>query len=170
MIADVLRGSLGFAAVSVAAFSVWTFGPLKGPAMYAAITLVFVALTGLVLHPLAGSPGRFAKAFVPAFTAYALAWSLVYFLLRFKYNDYAATAVGCAVFTAVLALILGNRRAWPRATAVVLAFHVAGYYVGGAICYGMSHSRPSMLAWGLFYGLGFGAGIGYAFHAFGRRT
>ena len=166
MIAHVLRGSLGFAAVSVAAFSVWAFGPLKGAAMYAAITAVFVALTGFALHRLAPSPRVFAKAFVPAFVAYAAAWSLAYVLLRVRGSDYLATALASAVFTGVLGLVLGGLRAWPKAAAVTAAAHLAGYWAGAQICYANAHSVPSMLAWGLFYGLGFGAGIGYAFRVF----
>lgn len=164
MIRDILRGSLGLAAVSLAAFSVWAFGPLKGPPMFAAVAAVFVLLTGLVLHPLARSPLQFARAFIPAFIAYAAVWSAIYFFSR---RDYVATSAGCAVFTLVLAFVLGGRRAWLRAFVVTLAAHALGYWLGGVVCYGVfQHDRLGMLAWGLGYGLGFGAGIGYSFHVF----
>ena len=165
MIADLLRGALGFAVVSLAAFSVWAFGPLRGPLMYAAVALVFVALSGLALAPLARPPRRFPLAFVPAFSLYAVAWCLAWFLLRFAGRDYVGIAVGGAVFTAVLALVLGGRSAWLRATVVLVAAHAAGYYLGGVVCYAEGHGKLGMLAWGAGYGLGFGAGIGYAFHA-----
>ena len=171
MIRDVLRGAVGFAFVSVAAFSVWAFGPLQGPAMFAAVAAVFVVLTGFALHPLAPSPARFAKAFVPAFVAYAAVWSALYFLFRFKGRDYLATAAAVAAFTAVLAAVLGGRRAWLPAWLVATGAHAAGYGLGGVVCYGVfHHDRLGMLAWGVGYGLGFGAGIGYAFHAFQRRA
>ena len=167
MIRDVLRGSLGFAAVSVAAFSVWAFGPLKGTAMYAGVAAVFVVLTGFALHRLAPSPARFAAAFIPAFVAYAVVWSAIYLSFRFKARDYVAIAAAVAAFTAVLAAVLGGRRAWLRAWLVATAAHAAGYWLGGVVCYGVfGHDRLGMLAWGVGYGLGFGAGIGYAFHAF----
>jgi hypothetical protein len=165
MIRDLLRGALGFAAVSVAAFSVWAFGPLRGLAMYAAVAGVFVLLTGLVLRPLAR--GRFAKAFVPAFLAYATVWTAIYFLVRAPGRDWIAAAAGCAAFALVLGAVLGGLRVWPRVFAVVLATHAAGYGLGGVFCYQVfAHDKAGMLSWGLFYGLGFGAGIGYAFHAF----
>lgn len=168
MIRDILRGSLGLAAVSLAAFSVWAFGPLKGPAMFAAVAAVFVVLTGLVLHPLARSPLGFAKAFIPAFVGYAVVWSAIYFNSR---RDYVATAAACAVFTLVLALVLGGRRAWPQAFAVTLATHALGYWLGSVACYQVfNHDRAGMLAWGLGYGLGFGAGIGYSFHVFIQQS
>ena len=169
MIRDILRGAVGFAFVSVAAFSVWAFGPLKGPAMYAGVAAVFVVLTGFALHRLAPSPARFAKAFIPAFIAYAAVWSAIYF--RFKGRDYLATAAAVAAFTAVLAAVLGGRRAWLPTWLVATAAHAAGYWLGGVVCYGVfAHDRLGMLAWGVGYGLGFGAGIGYAFHAFQRRS
>lgn len=171
MIRDILRGALGFAAVSVAAFSVWAFGPLEGTAMYAGVAAVFVVLTGFALHRLAPSPARFAKAFIPAFVAYAVVWSAIYLSFRFKARDYVAIAAGCAAFTAILGAVLGGRRAWLATWLVATAAHAAGYWLGGVVCYGVfGHDRLGMLAWGVGYGLGFGAGIGYAFHAFQRRA
>lgn len=166
MIADILRGSLGFAVVSLAAFSIWAFELAKGRAMYAAVALAFVVLSGLTLAPLARPRRRFYPAFVPAFALYALAWCAAWFFLRFEGKDYVGIAAGGALFTGVLALILGGRRAWLRATLVLVAAHALGYWLGGVLCYAEGHGKLGMLAWGLGYGLGFGAGIGYAFHAF----
>ena len=169
MIRDILRGSIGFAAVSVAAFSVWAFGPLKGTAMYAGVAAVFVVLTGFALHRLASSPRLFAKAFIPAFVAYAVVWSAIYLSFRFKGRDYLAIAAGCAAFTAILAAVLGGRRAWLKAWLVTTVAHAAGYWLGGVVCYGVfGHDKLGMLAWGVGYGLGFGAGIGYSFRALTR--
>lgn len=171
MIRDVLRGSLGFAAVSVAAFSVWAFGPLKGAAMYAAVAAAFIVLTGFALHPLAATPRDFVKAFIPAFVAYAVVWTAFWMELKFKGRDYAGAAAACAIFTGILGRVLGGRRAWPKAFLVTLATHSLGYWLGGVVCYQVfSHDKIGMLSWGLFYGLGFGAGIGYSFHAFSKST
>jgi hypothetical protein len=57
-------------------------------------------------------------------------------------------------------------------TFVLFVGHSAGYFLGGPLHY---HSGPEyrllgILGWGLLYGLGFGAGIGYAFQAFLRRS
>jgi hypothetical protein len=167
VIRDILRGSIGFAAVSVAAFSVWAFSPLKGMAMYAGVAAVFVVLTGFALHRLARSPLLFAKAFIPAFIGYAVVWSAIYL---YKGRDYLAIAAACAVFTAILAAVLGGRRAWllpwMKAWLFTTGAHALGYWLGGVVCYGVfGHDKLGMLAWGVGYGLGFGAGIGYAFHA-----
>ena len=87
LLRHLLHGALGFALVSIAAFAVWAFGGpwFRGrggePAMYAAITAVFLGLSGAVLAPLAGGWGRFYRAFLPAFGVYALVWSLAWFSL-----------------------------------------------------------------------------------------
>jgi hypothetical protein len=168
MVGAVLRGALGFAAVSVAAFSVWAFGerlfkPWGGDgAMFPAIAVVFLGLTGLLLHPLAGGAGRFYRAFVPAFFAYAAVWCAAWWLIRKRPGEWVGSAAGSAVFALVAMAILGNLRGWPKAAALLFVGHSAGYFLGGELFYSMK-SQLGMLLWGLLYGLGFGAGIGYVF-------
>ncbi len=172
-----LRGSLGFAAVSVAAFSVWAFGGkwFRGhggdPAMYAVIAAVFLGLTGALLHPLARGPRplvRFTRVFVPAFLAYAGAWCGAWFLLGFGRGEWLGSLAGSAAFALVAGLLLGNPRAFPRAGLALFIGHSAGYFAGGPLYDSVKpgHATLGMLGWGLLYGLGFGAGIGYAFFAY----
>src|SRR6188472_4305179 len=89
---SVLRGTIGFAIVSLCGFSVWAFAGnwfhrnVGEAGLYAVSALVFVALAGLLLHPLVlgeNRVARFYKAFVPAFFAYAFVWSACWFLLKF---------------------------------------------------------------------------------------
>ena len=77
----ILSGAWRFALVSLIAFSVWAFGGklFRGiggePTMYAAITLVFLGLSGGFLAPLAPGPKRlqsFYALFFPGFIAYAI--------------------------------------------------------------------------------------------------
>lgn len=174
MIAAMLRGALGFAAVGVAAFSIWAFGgkAFRGhggePAMYTVIALAFIGLTGLALHPLVDGPRRllrFYKVFVPAFVAYAAAWCAAWAALKFGLGEWLGSAAGSAAFAGVAGIQLGNRRAIPKAATVLFVGHSIGYFIGGPIFYGMKSTHPQigMLLWGLLYGLGFGAGIGYVF-------
>lgn len=145
MIESVLRGALGFGAVSVAAFLVWAFAGrglarhLGEAGFYAVVAAAFLALSGALLHPLASGPRpflRFTAAFVPAFAAYAAAWTACCFADRSTLGQALASLAGTAVLAAV-----------------------AGGLLGGT---------AGKLGWGLLYGLGFGAGIGYAFFAFQR--
>lgn len=178
--ASVVRGSLGFAAVSLAAYAVWAFAGkwltqhLKEGGFYAVDAAVFLGLSGLVLHPLVSGPGRvrrFLTAFVPAFLAYAGAWCGAWFALGFGWGEWLGSLGGCFAFALVAGAVLGNLRPLARTTLALFVGHSAGYFLGGPLHY---HSGPGyrilgILGWGLLYGLGFGAGIGYAFHAFCRR-
>lgn len=164
----VLRGALGFGAVSTAAYAVWAFGGKwfgrhgGDAAMYPVIAVVFVTLSGLLLHPLAGGIGRFYKAFVPAFVAYAVVWCAAWFLIKKRPGEWVGSLAGSVVFVLVAGALLGNLRPWLKAAAVLFVGHSAGYFLGGELFYSL-HSTIGMLGWGLLYGLGFGAGIGYAF-------
>jgi hypothetical protein len=174
LIPSLLRGTLGFAVVSTAAFAVWAFGAGwfhhhggEG-AMYAACCLVFVALAGPLLHPLVAGPrplARFYGVFIPAFVVYAVAWCAGYFTCGSGAGEWVASAAGSLAFAAVAALLLGKGRGLLMAALVTFAGHSAGYFAGEKICYQSHHSMNSELVWGLCYGLGFGLGIGYTFWA-----
>ncbi len=171
---SLIRGSLGFAVVSVAAFAVWVFGGAwfehhggEG-AMYAACSLVFIVLAGLLLHPLLAGPRalvRFYAVFIPAFIAYAVAWCAGWFVLGADLGEWGGSLAGSLVFAAVVALMVGKGRGLLSPALVMFITHSAGYFAGEKVCYTSLHSVSSELAWGLLYGLGFGAGIGYAFWA-----
>lgn len=183
---SLLHGSLGFAAVSVVSFSIWAFagGWFRGrggePAMYAAIALAFLGLSGLVLGPLAGGAGRFYRAFLPAFAVYALLWCAAWWLSPDRAGEWAGAVLGCAAFAWLAPRLLGARGGWVAGAVVFFALHTAGYFAGSAAMYeywlggfqagefeGMTRARAALygkLSWGLCYGLGFGAGIGLLFH------
>ena len=186
----VLRGSLGFAIVSLAGFSVWAlagrwFYRNTGEAgLYAATTVVFVGLSGLLLHPLLRGPGsliRFYKIFIPAFMAYAAVWCGAWFVGKMGAGEWVGSLAGSLVFTAWVGWSLGGLGSWGRAAMVMFVAHSAGYFLGGKLMYwmigpggaamftGLTKAQISLMAklsWGLLYGLGFGAGLGYAFHVF----
>lgn len=183
---DIVQGSLGFALVSLVAFSVWAFGgkffKMFGgqPLMYAAIAVVFLALSGLVLGSLAGGIGRFYKAFVPAFFLYSVLWCAAWFGLGGRTGEWLGAAIGCLGFTWVAMKILGSTRHWLVAAVLLFVLHTAGYFAGDWALHDVwlsplhldelsraDRSQAAIigkLCWGLFYGLGFGAGIGCVFH------
>jgi hypothetical protein len=173
----VLRGAVGFSIVSVAAFSIWAFGGkwFKShggePAMDATIATAFVALSGLLLHPLAGGLARFYKVFVPAFLAYAAVWCAAWFALKFGWGEWLGSLAGSAAFALVSAALFRNFRPLPLALLALFVAHSAGYFLGGQLYYGLKsqHHTLAMLGWGAAYGLGFGAGIGAAFFALQKK-
>jgi len=170
---SVIRGGLGFAAVGVAAFSVWAFGRgrLGTVGIYGGVAAAFLVLSVCFLHPLAASPWRFLRAFVPGFAAYCIVWCLAWFQLGFGLGEWLGSAGGCLAFALAAGAALGRLRRVPQAALVLFLAHSAGYFLGGLPYYRWREQLPVtvMLTWGLIYGLGFGAGIGYAFHAFRPR-
>lgn len=190
----VLRGTVGFAAVSLAGFSVWAFAGrwfysnTGEVGLYIACAVVFLGLSGLLLHPLLRGPGsliRFYKAFIPAFMAYAVIWSAAWFVGKTGAGEWIGSLAGSLVFTALIGRSLGNLQSWGRVAAVMFVAHSAGYFLGGKLMYwmigsggaemfaGLTKSQIGLMAklgWGLLYGLGFGAGLGYAFFVFQKAT
>jgi len=179
--ASLVRGSLGFAAVSLGAYAVWALGGqwlsahLKEGGFYAVVAAVFLGLSGLTLHPLIQGPNsysRFMKAFVPAFLAYTGVWCAAWFAFRFGWGEWLGSLGGCFAFALVLGGMLGNLKQACLAGLVLFVTHSAGYFLGGPLHYrsGPNLHLVGILGWGLLYGLGFGAGIGYAFHTLQRQA
>lgn len=186
LLKNTIHGGLGFALVSIAAFSVWAFGAgwfrnLGGElGMYAAIAAVFLGLSGLVLGPLAGGVGRFYKAFLPAFFVYAVVWTAAWFALPDKRGEWIGAAAGCLVFAWIAMKMLGSTRGRLLVALALFILHTAGYFAGDWAMYDVfvpqakaagkgtpefqHYMTLAKLSWGLFYGLGFGAGIGWVFH------
>ncbi len=175
---SIFRGALGLAVVSALAFAVWAFG---GPffhhrggevGMYVGCALVFVLGSGWLLHPLLQGERsflRFNRIFLAAFGTYAIIWSLAWFKLGFGKGEWLGSALGCLAFVAVCAASLGRWSQCFVAAAVLFACHSAGYFFGGQIYYPSDHGTLMKLAWGVVYGLGFGAGIGFTFWSLQRR-
>jgi hypothetical protein len=178
-----LHGSFGFAAVSVAAYSIWAFVPRtvggeKG--MYALIALVYLGGAGLALCGLLKGerkPRRFYGMFLPAFFGYALIWSLAWFLIKdppgMKLREWLGAAAGTLFFSWACWNSLKKPAGFWVAALALFALHTVGYFVGGKWMYGVlgagieGWTKPQVaivakLGWGLFHGLGFGAGIGFA--------
>jgi len=188
-----IRGASGFGIVSLAAFSVWALGGkwtqvhLGEAGLYGACALVFLGLSGLLLHPLLSGPGsftRFYAVFVPAFAAYAVVWCGGWFILHFGIGEWLGSLLGTFAFVGVTGWRFRNYHGFLKASLILFVFHSAGYFLGGhlmhwimgpagsSILTGATRSQISLvakLAWGLLYGLGFGAGIGFVFYALQRE-
>lgn len=171
---SIVRGMLGFTVVSVAGFAPW---PILGrwlPAagevgLYVASTAVFIGLSGLCLHRLILGPGslaRFYKLFSLAFTAYAVAWVACWMWLRGDEGIFGGLLAGTAAMGGILALAFNARREMWKIVLALFLLNTAGYCAGGWIegKLGIDHRLAGMMGWGFCYGMGFGAGLGIAFH------
>jgi len=184
-----LRGMIGFTLVSFGGFAPWVlagrwFYRHTGEAgLYAVCAVVFVGLSGLVLHRLIIGPGsliRFYKLFSLAFVSYAIAWTIGWMTFRGGAGGIAGLLAGTAVMGAILAHGFAARGVAWKIIAVLFVANAIGYFAGewaynavlalkegnalGIVLDRSVRTIFSKAAWGLFYGLGFGAGIGCAFH------
>lgn len=173
--ASLTRGMIGFTVVSVAGFVPWAvfgkwFRTHGGEAeMYAACAAVFILLTGPLLHRLIIGPGsmsRFYKLFAPSFALYSVAWIVSWM----KLGGHTGSVVGLLSGTVIMGVMMAAAfDAWGAVVKVVAALFVlnsAGYFIGGEAEAALikQHALTAKLLWGVFYGLGFGAGLGLAFY------
>lgn len=170
-----LIGTGGFTLASLIVYSFWALGgraverAVGEAGFFAACAVLFVVLGAALLKPLAPiSFPRFVMIYGGAFLGYALCWCLGWFLVRGRPGEWLGGFAGSLVFCSVLAAAFRAWRSLAVSTLVLFVGHAAGYFLGG-----VAHARVSVLpqiAWGLFYGLGTGAGIGFAFYNAQRRT
>lgn len=185
--ASVARGAVGFMIVSVAGFVPWAvfgrplFRAIGELGMYLVCAVVFLGLSGPLLHRLILGPGslpRFTKLFTIAFTAYAVAWIAGWMALRGDAGSLVGLFAGTALMSAILASAFDAHRATVAVIAALFLLNTAGYFIGGwfevaiigqrdLTLFGLSRRGTvtfAMLLWGVCYGLGLGAGLGLAFH------
>jgi hypothetical protein len=183
-------GALGFVAVSLGVFALWaTQGRwlqthLGEGGFYAVCAAVFINFAGWALHRLVIGPGaraRFYGLFAFAFALYAVGWCGGWFGVRGRAGEWLGALLGAACLGLTLGEAFGARRAAGRVIAVLFVAHSAGYFLGGWL-YAFPHSDAGVqllggvlakpgratlgkLLWGAAYGVGLGAGLGYALHA-----
>ena len=181
---SIWRGALGFTLVSIAGFAPWAlagrwfYRNVGEAGLYIVCAIVFVGLNGLLLHKLIIGPAslqRFYKVFTVAFVAYAAAWIIGW--MRFK--GHTGSIVGLLAGTIVMGVIMAEAfEARSKMVVIIAALFVlnaAGYFIGGWVeawvvgsdgLLGLARSTRVTIAkllWGVFYGIGFGAGLGVAF-------
>ena len=172
--ASVLRGVIGFTLVSVAGFSPWAlfdrwFHRMGEAGLYAACAAVFIGLSGLLLHRLIIGPGslpRFYKLFSIAFAAYAIAWITFWVWLHGDTGSMGGLFGGTVAMGMLFAIAFDAQRSIVKIVAALFVLNTLGYFVGGWVegKLAIEHRLAGMLLWGVCYGMGFGAGLGLAFH------
>jgi hypothetical protein len=152
--------------------------------LYAVCALTFIGLSGPLLHRLILGPGsllRFYKLFCLAFSAYSILW-----ICGWMTESLAGLLVGTAAMGAILACAFDAKESAFKVIAVLFVLNAIGYFGGGWVegtfmgmksipLLGVVLARPvqamiAKLLWGVCYGVGFGAGLGFAFHLCQGRT
>src|SRR6056297_3355546 len=91
-----------FTIVAVASFCVWAFGRSvfsSEKMMYAGCAAILLGLGGLSLVPGSGLSGikrvtNWSIAFAVAFTAYAVIWSIAWFIFRNTFGEIIGSTLG----------------------------------------------------------------------------
>lgn len=196
---SVQRGMMGFMLVSVAGFAPWVlagrwfYRHLGEAGLYGVCALIFIGLSGPLLHRLIIGPGsliRFYRLFSLAFLAYAITWTVAWMSLARSTGGITAGIIGSLAGIIMMgALLAWGFNASPailKIIAALFASNVAGYFIGewayhgvlalkegnafGLVLPDATRALLSKTAWGLLYGLGFGAGLGFAFHTCQAKT
>jgi hypothetical protein len=183
--ASLWRGIIGFTIVSIAAFAPWgVFGkPVRAQVgelgMYLACAVVFLLLSGLLLHKLivgSGSLPRFYRLFTLSFTAYSFAWIAGYMLLRGHLGSIVGLLLGALVMGGMFVAAFDAQRQFVKVVAALFVLNCIGYFPGGWIELYMfalpdghfaTKATQDMFArmqWAVTYGVGLGAGLGVAFY------
>lgn len=185
----IARGALGFTVVSVAGFCPWAIWGRSLQAavgelgMYLACLIVFLALSGPLLHRLILGPGalcRFYKLFGAAFLVYSVAWIAAWMGLRGHLGSVVGLLLGSVAMAAMFTGAFDAREVFFPVAGALFGLNAIGYFGGGGVeawivsAKPLSHGawevskrvevRTAMLMWGVCYGLGFGGGLGFAFH------
>jgi len=167
-----LRGVIGFAVVSLLGFLPWVvaggwLGKNVGETgLYATCLVAFLGSSGPFLHRLIIGPGslkRFYQVFSLAFSIYAVVWTVAYMTLRGKLGGVVGALVGMMAMGGTFASAFGVQSRMFQVIAALFVSNLAGYFIG-ELAHNATTGTLAKAAWGVCYGLGFGAGIGFAFY------
>jgi hypothetical protein len=178
------RGVVGFTLLSVAGFAPWAvtgrwfYRNIGETGLYIVCALVFIGLSGPLLHRLIIGPGslsRFYKLFSVTFAGYSVLWIAGWMALRGHPGSLAGLLAGTAAMGWMLARAFDARESTLKIIMALFVLNSLGYFIGGWVegaVIGMKQLSLSRFAqvtvakllWGICYGIGFGAGLGVAYY------
>ena len=169
---SIVTGAIGFCLVSLCVFATVAFGErwmyrtfgLLGA--YLVWTVLFVLLSGAVFGSLVVDQWRLPRFYILwalAFFAYAVAWTVAYFVMRNTGGELVGALAGSVLMALVFAAGFRSLASTVKLSAVLFVSNSLGYFIGSAL-HNLLGVPLGMLLWGVAYGLLFGAGIGAALH------
>jgi len=127
---------------------------------------LFILLGGGLLSRLVIGPRRLVRfyiLFAIAFLLYGAGWTAVYFPLRSELGEWLGSLLGATMLGLTLATAFDAARQAPKIITVLFLTRSAGYFCGVFVHRAVPGIGGWML-WGIAYGLGLGAGLGYALY------
>ena len=188
--ASLLRGTLGFVLVSIAGFAPWAvaggwfYQRIGEAGLYAVCALVFIGTAGLLMHRLIIGPGslsRFYLLFAPSFGAYSVAWIIGWMTLGGHLGGIVGLLVGTALMGWMIARAFEATGQTLKGITALFVLNSAGYFFGGVVEGALWHIEGfpgsdmaqaiiAKSSWGVFYGAGLGAGLGWAIYLCQAKT
>lgn len=169
---SLLIGALGFGLASLCVFATvafaerWMYTQLGLAGAYVAWTALFILLGGGALGSLVVGRWRLPKFYLLfglAFFAYAVGWTVAYFVLRGPLGEWIGSLVGSLLMGSVFAVGFRIARAALTLSAVLFIANSIGYFLGSALNDAIG-GPVGMLLWGTAYGVFLGAGLGAVLH------
>jgi hypothetical protein len=166
-------GALGLCVIAVIVFSViagidsWLKPRLGEAGSYAVYALLIILPAAGLFGRLLIRPApliRFYILFAVAFILYSTAWTTVWLALRTKPGEWLASLAATTAIGLTLATAFDAPKQACKVIAVLFVTRSAGYF-GGELLHSAIPGMAGWLLWGAAYGLGLGAGLGYALHA-----
>jgi hypothetical protein len=181
------RGALGGMILSVAGFVPWAitgrwlYRAVGEPGLYAVCAVVFIGLSGPLLHRLLTGPrsmSRFYRLFGVAFAAYSLAWIAGWMAFRGHTGSLAGLLAGALAMAWIFIKAFGVPCKFQLVATALFIPVTVGYFLGGAVegwLMSLTHGSKFLatgarLSWGVCFGLGFGMGLGFALHVCQARV
>ncbi|HEY1169766.1 MAG TPA: hypothetical protein VGH19_00225 [Verrucomicrobiae bacterium] len=184
----VFQATWRFTITSLVVFGLWALGGswfyknLGEGGFYLVCAIVFIGLSGLLLHGLVAhriTLAKFYSAFTLAFMTYSILWSAAWFILRGKTGEWVGSIIGPA---ALAALLLRQTNTHPASILLlfgVIVLHSLGYFAGDSLYHWVKSPsgietlsslsktdrfKLGAMLWGFAYGLGLGSALGLILH------
>jgi hypothetical protein len=134
---------------------------------YALNALLFILMAGAIFRRLVIAPVpafRVYVLFTAAFFLYDAAWTTAYRPFRNVLGEWLGSLAGGIGLGLVFATVFDAPKQAVRVIVVLCIASPAGYFAGKFL-HQYIPGIPGALVWGATYGLGLGAGLGYALYA-----
>jgi len=140
---------------------------LGDKAGYVVNALLFILMAGGVFRRLVIAPAPVFRAyllFAAAFFLYDAAWTATYRPFRNMLGEWLGSLAGGTGLGLILATVFDAPKQAVKAILILCIGSMAGYF-GGKFLHQYIPGIAGAMVWGAVYGLGMGAGLGYALYA-----